>query len=163
MRSNQIFGVAVVALSLGVLSIGSALAATPTLNFRNAAELKSLVPAQAGVSGLALMANNDTTTPQGFAARAVAGSNINLSARAANLHAAALAMRYTSGRGSAKPSQAALDVMGLGTPKQSKGLAELKAGAGLPSVTPPATRQLALAAAKLRSGDSVRLLSSAAR
>jgi hypothetical protein len=146
MRSNQIFGVAAVALSLG---IGSALAATPTLNFRNTADLKSLVPAQTGISGLALMANKGATSPQGLAARVVAGANMNLAVRAGNLRASALARRYAPG----------LNVMRERTPKESKGLAELKVGAGLPNATTPAMRQLALAAAKPRSGDSVKLLS----
>jgi hypothetical protein len=148
MRSNQIFGVTAVALCL---SIGGALAATPTLNFRNTADLKSLVPAQTGTSGLALMANKDATSAQGLMARAAAGSDMNLAMRAGNLRASALARRYAPG----------LNVMRERMPKETRGLAGLKAGAGLPSVTSPATRQLALAAAKPRSGDSVKLLSGA--
>ncbi len=143
MRTIQIFGVAAITFSF---SIGGALAATPTLNFSN---LKSLMPAQTGVSGLALLANRDTTSPQGLAARVGAGSNMAVAARAANMRASAMARRYAPG----------LNVMRDRMPKESKGLAELKVGAGLPNVTPPATRQLALAAAKPRSDDSVKLLS----
>jgi hypothetical protein len=148
MRTNQIFGVAAFVLCLGP-GISGALAATPTLNFRNASDLKSLMPAQTGVSSFALMANNDATSGQRLAARVAAGSNTNLAVRAANLRASALATRSARG----------LDVMRAGAPKETKGLAALKVGAGLPSVTPPATRQLALAAAKPRSSDSLKLLS----
>jgi hypothetical protein len=150
MRSNQIFGAAAVALCLGVsLGFSGALAATPTLNFRNTADLKNLMPARTGVSSLALMANKDATTPQGLAARVAVGSNMNLAARAGNLRASALARRHGLG----------LNVMRAGAPKESKGLAALKVGAGLPDATSPAMRQLALAAAKPRSSDSLKLLS----
>ncbi len=166
MRSSQIFGVAAVAMSLGIcsLGVGGALAATPTLNFqaRNNLDLRSLAPAQAGVPALSLMANKDPTSPRGFAALAAAGSDQKLATRAAGLRTLALAMLFVPREGAAKPGQSARDAMGQHMPKESKGLAELRAAAGLPKATPEPVRRIALAAAHPRSDAGVKLLSSLA-
>lgn len=162
MRTEKIFGLAALALSLG---IGGALAATPTFHFqaRSTLDVKNLFPAQTGSSApsLSSIANSKSSvSPKGFAAFSAATSNKNAAAGIANMRAAGVAMRFIPNERTANSRQGGLNALRQRTSARSKGLAGIKRAAGLPKATAPAVRRVAAAAAKTRSHDNAKRLSS---
>jgi len=157
MRSIRIFGVATVALSLG---IGGALAATPASNFQaGTLDLKTLFPAQANssVPGLSHIAGGKNAAgPGGLTSR----SNADVTVRVSNLRATGLAMRFVASDRTAAANQGAVNALRKLVSTGSKGLAGLNEAAGLPKAASPAVQRLAAAAAKPRSDDAVKLLAS---
>jgi hypothetical protein len=136
MRSNQIFGVTIVAFSLG---IGGALAATPTFNMQDKSISRRPANTSSSASGLSLIANSmNSKTPKGYTA--LTGSETKR---------AVFGMRFSPNRG-AENSGALRGQM----PNRSNGLADLTPG--LPTGTPPAVRRLVAAA---NGRDNIKALS----